>query len=367
MRIAVLAALASLVLAAAAGADPRPSSYVVPGAAVFPEGVAFQPSTGAFFVSSTGDGTIFRGHVSEPMTQIFLAGGQDGRTTAIGLEVDDTRLYVAGGATGADLRLRHRDRGRCSRRSRPGPAGSSTTSRRRSRLMPSSPTRRGRSLWRISADLTTVEPWLNLTGTPAAYTPGFNLNGIVATPDGKYLIVAKSNTSQLFRIDLETKEVVEITTDEPTGGDGLQLQGHTLYAIAGGAIVEVRLSGDYSSGDVVSRTTGSVVPLADDERDRARADARRQLAVRSAADGDAGAPLHRLERRDSVAHSAADGVPLHPAGVRRGLRLVDFTPRGGRRPGGGAPHSGTAGPWHASATQRPCASEHRKGSAGSPR
>lgn len=100
MRIAVLAALASLVLAAAAGAEPRPSSYVVPGAAVFPEGVAFQPSTGAFFVSSTGDGTIFRGHVSEPMTQIFLAGGQDGRTTAIGLEIDDTRLYVAGGPTG---------------------------------------------------------------------------------------------------------------------------------------------------------------------------------------------------------------------------------------------------------------------------
>jgi Cu-Zn family superoxide dismutase len=100
-----------------------------------------------------------------------------------------------------------------------------------------------------------VEPWLNLTGTPAAYTSGFNLNGIVATPDGKYLIVAKSNTSQLFRIDLETKEVVEITTDEPTGGDGLQLQGHTLYAIAGGAIVEVRLSGVYLSGDVVSRTT----------------------------------------------------------------------------------------------------------------
>jgi sugar lactone lactonase YvrE len=254
MRIAVLAALASLVLTAAAGADPRPSSYVVPGAAVFPEGVAFQPASGAFFVSSTGDGTIFRGHVSEPMTQIFLAGGQEGRTTAIGLEVDDTRLYVAGGATGQIFVYDTETRAKLA--SFETGAGGFLNDVATTKSGDAFVTDSARPiLWRISANLTTVEPWLNLTGTPAAYTTGFNLNGIVATPDGKYLIVAKSNTSQLFRIDLETKAVVEITTDEPTGGDGLQLQGHTLYAIAGGAIVEVRLSGGYSSGDVVSRTT----------------------------------------------------------------------------------------------------------------
>lgn len=254
MRIAVLAALASLLLAAAAGADPRPSSYVVSGAAVFPEGVAFQPSSGAFFVSSTGDGTIFRGHVSEPMTEVFLAGGQDGRTTAIGLEVDDTRLYVAGGTTGRIFVYDTETRAKLA--SFETGAGGFLNDVATTKSGDAFVTDSARPiLWRVSADLTTLEPWLNLTGTPAAYTTGFNLNGIVATPDGKYLIVAKSNTSQLFRIDLETKAVVEITTDEPTGGDGLQLQGHTLYAIAGGAIVEVRLSGGYSSGDVVSRTT----------------------------------------------------------------------------------------------------------------
>jgi sugar lactone lactonase YvrE len=254
MRIAVLAALASLLLAAAAGADSRPSSYVVSGAAVFPEGVAFQPSSGAFFVSSTGDGTIFRGHVSEPMTEVFLAGGQDGRTTAIGLEVDDTRLYVVGGTTGRIFVYDTKTRAKLA--SFETGAGGFLNDVATTKSGDAFVTDSARPiLWRVSADLTTLEPWLNLTGTPAAYTTGFNLNGIVATPDGKYLIVAKSNTSQLFRIDLETKAVVEITTDEPTGGDGLQLQGHTLYAIAGGAIVEVRLSGGYSSGDVVSRTT----------------------------------------------------------------------------------------------------------------
>lgn len=254
MRIAALVALASLVLATAAGAEPRPEAYVLPGPAVFPEGVAFQPSTGAFFVSSTTDGTIFRGHVSEPVAEVFLPGGQGGRTTAIGLEVDDTRLWVAGGptgrifvydtATGATLGTFETGGG--------GFLNDVATTRSRDAFVTDSfrPI-----LWRVSAGLTTVEPWLDFTGTPVVYGPGFNLNGIVATPDGKYLIVSKSNTAQLFRIDLATKEVVEIATDEPTGGDGLQLQGHSLYAIAGGAIVEVRLSGDYSSGEVVSRTT----------------------------------------------------------------------------------------------------------------
>src|SRR5918992_581011 len=96
----ILTLLGTLALAGAAAGDPRPSSYTLPGDAVFPEGVAFQPSTGFFYVSATGDGTIFRGHVSEPAAAEFLAGGEDGRTTAIGLEVDDTRLYVAGGTTG---------------------------------------------------------------------------------------------------------------------------------------------------------------------------------------------------------------------------------------------------------------------------
>ena len=254
MRIGVLVALASLVLAAAAGADPRPSAYVVPGPAVFPEGVAFQPSTGAFFVTSTGDGTVFRGHVSEPVTEVFLPGGQDGRTTAIGLEVDDTRLYVAGGPTGRIFAYDTETKALLES-FETGTGGF---------LNDVATTRSGDAfvtdsfrpiLWRVSADLTTVEPWLNFTGTPIVYGGGFNLNGIVATPDDKYLIVSKSNTSQLFRIDVGTKEIVEITTDEPTGGDGLQLQGHTLYAIAGGGIVKVVLSDDFSSGDVVSRTT----------------------------------------------------------------------------------------------------------------
>src|SRR5829696_3563361 len=84
-----------------AEAAQRPTRYILPGNAVFPEGIAFEQSTGYFYVSSTQDGTIFRGTLAEEMTEVFLPGGQDGRTFVAGLEVDDNgRLFAAGGATG---------------------------------------------------------------------------------------------------------------------------------------------------------------------------------------------------------------------------------------------------------------------------
>src|SRR5207247_4708482 len=71
---AMLAVLIGLVPAASVGAAPRPSSYTLPGSAVFPEGVAYQPTTGIFFVSSTTDGSILRGSVMEPAAAPFIAG-----------------------------------------------------------------------------------------------------------------------------------------------------------------------------------------------------------------------------------------------------------------------------------------------------
>jgi Cu-Zn family superoxide dismutase len=100
-RFTLLAVLAAALVASGAGATPRPAGYVLPGDAVFPEGIAFEPDTGNFYVGSTTDGTVFRGHVSQPSASPFLAPGADGRTTAIGMKVDDRgRLYVAGGGTG---------------------------------------------------------------------------------------------------------------------------------------------------------------------------------------------------------------------------------------------------------------------------
>ena len=251
-----------------ASATPRPSQYILPGDQVFPEGIAFQESTGYFYVSSTTDGTIFRGHVKDATAEVFLPGGADGRTTATGLKVDrEGRLFVSGAGTGkmfvydtaTGQLLAAFDNGVT-----PTFVNDVAITRDGSAYFTDS---LSPFLYRVAPNGSggfTFETWLNFTGTALKYEPGFNVNGIVATPDGKYLIVVQSNTGKLFRIAIATKEVVAIDLGGAllTAGDGILLRGHSLYVVRNslGEIVKVQLAGDFASGEVVSSTDD--LPLA---------------------------------------------------------------------------------------------------------
>jgi hypothetical protein len=60
-----------------------------------------------------------------------------------------------------------------------------------------------------------------------------NANGIVATPDGKSLIVANTHFASLYKVDSLTGEATKIDlggADMPSG-DGLVLVGHRLYVV----------------------------------------------------------------------------------------------------------------------------------------
>src|SRR5262245_51312751 len=252
--LALVAILLSAGLyAVPAYATPRPTQYILPGNAVFPEGVAFQDSTGNFYVSSTTDGTIFRGHVKDETAEIFLPGGADGRTTATGLKVDSAgRLFVSGAgtgkifvydtATGQLLAAFDNDLTNTFINDvAVAPDGSAYFT---DSLSP--------FLYRVAPNGSggfTFETWLDFTGTALTYQPGFNVNGIAATPDGKYLIVVQSNTGQLFRITIATQEVVAIDLGgaQLTAGDGILLRGHSLYVARNnlGLIVKVKLAGDF--------------------------------------------------------------------------------------------------------------------------
>jgi len=64
-----------------------------------PRGVATRPGTDQFFVTSTTDGTVFRGTLGRERTRVFLAPGARGRTNAVGLKATADRLIVAGEVT----------------------------------------------------------------------------------------------------------------------------------------------------------------------------------------------------------------------------------------------------------------------------
>ena len=92
------------------------------------------------------------------------------------------------------------------------------------------------------------------------HTPGVNnLNGIVATPNGKTLIAVQTSTASLLKIDPATgaADRIELTGGDATNGDGLLLQGDTLYVVQNRSnrIEIVQLADDLGSGTVVGFLT----------------------------------------------------------------------------------------------------------------
>jgi Cu-Zn family superoxide dismutase len=247
------------------GHSPRPAVYTIPGATVFPEGIALERGGHDFFVSSTTDGTIFKGNVRQAALAPFAPGGADGRTTAIGLKSDDHgRLFVAGGATGKAWVLSTSDGSTI--KALDSGAGSNPT------FVNDVALTRGYAYFtdslrpvilrvaRSGATIGELEPWLDLTGTPFAYEDGFNANGIVSFANGRLLVVVQSNTGKLFRIDARRRTVREIAVRGATltNGDGLVADGNRLFVLrnALNAIVELRLLRDRRSARFV-RTISS--------------------------------------------------------------------------------------------------------------
>jgi sugar lactone lactonase YvrE len=264
--LCVLAAVAASVLAGpAATAAGRPSVYTLPGEAAFPEGIALDPRGTSFFVSSTTDGTIFKGRLEQAALTPLAPGADRGRTTADGLQVDGRgRLFVAGGATGKAFVLSASD-GRTLQvlDSRPdagrtfindialAPGFAYFTDSVRPVILRAATSGTG---------IGELEPWLDLAGTPFVYRDGVNANGIASFARGGLLAVVQFNTGKLFRIDTRTKAVSEIDLGgvAVAGGDGLVADGRRLFVVRhrDGQITEIRLLRGLREGRIGATITG---------------------------------------------------------------------------------------------------------------
>jgi Cu-Zn family superoxide dismutase len=190
-------------------------SYTLPGEQVFPEGIAYQAQSGDFFVGSTTDGTVYRGNTANEgeEAEVFLEPGSDGRETAVGMKLDAAgRLFIAGGDTGRIFVYDSTSGDIVETLDTPE---SEMTFINDIAVVPNGDAYFTDSmrpaLFRVpvSADGGVGEPeeWLDLEGTPVD-GEGFNLNGIAATQDGRYLITVQSNTGNLYRIDTGSREIV---------------------------------------------------------------------------------------------------------------------------------------------------------------
>jgi sugar lactone lactonase YvrE len=84
--------------------------------------------------------------------------------------------------------------------------------------------------------------------------PGFNLNGISRTPDGRGLIVVQSSTGFLFTVNPATGVTtrIDLGADTLPNGDGILLKGHTLFVVQNqlNRVAVVKLNRSGSAGTI---------------------------------------------------------------------------------------------------------------------
>jgi sugar lactone lactonase YvrE len=244
-----------------------------------PEGIEVGRGT-TFYVGSRVTGAIWRGNLRTGKGDILVPGGV-GRL-ATGIELDRfNRLFVAGAGTG-DAYVYNAQTGALLQTltlaiPRPTPDMPSfindvVVTRNVAYFTDS----QRAVLYRIpigsGGALGPVER-IPITGD-FAMAPGFNLNGIVARPNGRTLIAVQSNTGELFRIDPATGVAREISLggESVQTGDGILLTGRRLYVVQNtmNRVAVIQLSSDFSSGRVITRLSDPdfAVPTTIDDHGR---------------------------------------------------------------------------------------------------
>lgn len=260
MVIAVLVAAVALVPATSAGAAaPRFPEIIDLPLGWQPEGIAAGRGTTVYSGSrATGDVVKVDVRTGELTLVVDAPAGR----TATGLELDRWgRLWVAGGATGQAYVY--------------GPDGAPVETFQlapvdQAAFINDVVVTRQAAWFTDSRDDVLYRIPLGPGGTigdPVAVpltgdfflAPGFNVNGIDATPNDRWLIVVQSNTGNLYRVDPATGEatLIDLGGATMTAGDGILVLGRTLYVVRNvlNTVAVVRLDRTYTSGELVDQIT----------------------------------------------------------------------------------------------------------------
>jgi sugar lactone lactonase YvrE len=263
--LTIWAAVAAAVLATPLAAKGNfPEKIALPDG-FRPEGIAIG-KRGTFYVGSIPTGAIYRGALKTGEGAEFIAGAT-GRA-AIGVELSHGRLFVAGGGTGKGFVYSVKTRQllmEAQLATLPIDMGANAT------FVNDVVVARGGAyftdsrrpfLYRLGRDGSVTR--IPLTGD-IVHVPGVNnANGIETTPNRKRLIIVQSNTpvgnnvSKLFTVDRTSGMTREIALNRQiTNGDGLHLDGRTLYVVQNRAnsVAVIRLNRGLTEGTVMMDIT----------------------------------------------------------------------------------------------------------------
>jgi sugar lactone lactonase YvrE len=237
-----------------------PAGFPLPGG-WRPEGIAIGPGPFAY-IGSLADGSIFRVDLRTGQGAVVSQGlGADRPST--GLKTDQRGRIFVSGAGGGDARVIDSRTGKILAQYQLVTGQESFIND--VVLTPSAAwftDSRDAALYKVAfgrhGALPAEAERLALTGD-LVIGEGNNANGIARTPDGKGLLIVQSNTGGLYRVDPSTgvTRAVDLGGETLANGDGLLLQGNTLYAVQNrdNAVAVVRLDHAGTSGRVVRRIT----------------------------------------------------------------------------------------------------------------
>ncbi|GHE15956.1 superoxide dismutase [Streptomyces alanosinicus] len=250
-------------VAVPATAAPAPGSAItINGSNAFPESVA--ADNHYVYTTSIDDGTVYRGRPGAKTFEPFLPGGREGRTQATGIKITRNRLLVAGAFTGRFFV--YTNTGKLVSAYTVPDTGEPT-------LVNDAAVTPGRDVYitdslravvyripaaQVNAPATGAQQTLQVAHHLPDYVAGeSNGNGVVATPDGKFLIIGYWYSGALYRLTLATGEVRKIDAPPLPSADGIVLRGNTLYVArsVNNEITTVRLCEDDTRATVVSERT----------------------------------------------------------------------------------------------------------------
>jgi len=248
-----IAALAgALVSGTAMAARPLPQTITLPGA-TSAEGIARGAGT-TFYAGDLFAGDIFRGDIRTGDVSRFIDAPAGRNALGIRVDLEHGLLFVAGGFTGQGYVYDLRTGADVATYQFGTPPGS----------IINDVIVAGGAAWFTDS----VQPHLYrvpinddgsvgsfstlvVSGPAGDVTPGFNLNGIAATPDGSTLIVAHSNNAAVYSVNPSTGASALLAGDLPNV-DGILFEAGRLWAVQNflNQITELRVPGDLSSATV---------------------------------------------------------------------------------------------------------------------
>jgi hypothetical protein len=264
---ALLIVFLSFTMIGATTAETFPDVIPLPNG-IAPEGIASGKGT-TFFVGSIPTGAIYVGDFKTGEVELLVS-GQEGRV-AIGMKFDPRSdlLFVAGGPTGKAFVYN----GVTGETVAVIQLATTTATFVNDVVITQDAAYFTESfqpvLYRVALDPTTgaiLDPTMAevipLSGDFQFVAGAFNTNGIDATPNGKTLIIVNSTTGLLYTVDPETGVATQIDLggDLVQRGDGILLHGKTLYVVQNtlNQITVIKLSGDFSSGEIVDVITSDL-------------------------------------------------------------------------------------------------------------